>query len=251
MKINNFQFIDKALFFPEEKRLVIADLHLGYENALSEQGVLLPRTQLKQTKEDLEKVFNEINEKQKSKGKIKEKLNEIVILGDLKHHFAGILKQEWKDVSEILEILKKKSRKIILIKGNHDTILEPIARQQGMLVKDYYIKNGICFLHGHKMFSECLKKDVKMIVLGHKHPAVVLRDKIKAESYKCFLVGKWKSKEIVIMPSFFPLVEGSDVFVEDTNLCLPLKLASFKVYVVADKIYEFGILKKAGRLLET
>ena len=85
-----------------------------------------------------------------------------------------------------------------------------------------------------------------MLVIGHGHPAVVLVDKYKKERYKCFLAGKWKKKKVVILPSFFPFIEGSDVVGrEDNKLFISeSKLKDFDVYIVGERVYKFGKLKK-------
>ena len=233
-----FKFINKWLYFEDLSILVLADLHIGYEEYLNSSGVLIPRVQFKEIMGDLEGVFKEI-------GGGNKKINEIVILGDLKHEFGTISSQEWREVKEVLDFLKKQSKKVVLVKGNHDTILGPIAKRKELKIVDFYIKEGVCFIHGNKLFVECLDKKVKMIVLGHRHPAIVLKDDYKREKYKCFLVGLWKKKKIIIMPSFFPLIEGSDVvdgscnmlFIKDKNL------KNFDVFVVGDKVYTFGKLK--------
>ena len=192
------RFFNKALLIDES--LVIADLHLGYEQALEERGIFLPQYQFNQIKSELEKIFFEIdkiknkkaiNKKQKINNK---KVNEIIILGDLKHEFSGVLSQEWREVIDLLNFLKKKCGKIILIRGNHDNYLVSVIKKLGIKLEDYYVKNEICFLHGHKIFSECLKENIEMIVIGHRHPAIVLSDKYKKERYKCFLIGNWKNK---------------------------------------------------------
>src|SRR3989338_1275122 len=232
----------KALWLRKQSILVISDLHIGYENMLNEQGMLTPRTQFKEMMNDLKKVFDEIE-------KGHEKVKEIVVLGDLKHEFGGISRQEWKETLAVLDFLKKHAEKIIIVKGNHDTILEPIARQRNIELRDFYIKEDVCFVHGHRMFAECLDRKIKTIVMGHRHPALVLKDKTKSESYKCFLSGKCKGRQVIIMPSFFPLVEGTDISADFENkLAFNLNLKNFKVYAVGDKVYEFGVLKSLKKL---
>ena len=51
--------------------------------------------------------------------------------------------------------------------------------------------------------------------MGHGHPAVSLSEGVKKEKYKCFLVGKYSKagngkRDVIIVLSFFPLVEGTD-----------------------------------------
>jgi len=234
-----FEFVDKALYLTKQKILVIADLHIGYEEALNKEGILVPRTQFRELVCDLEKIFRQLK-------KAKKEIEKIIVLGDLKHEFGEISQQEWRETKEILDLLKKRAEKVILIKGNHDTILEPIAKRKELRIRDFYIEDGICFLHGHKLFPECLDKKIKMLVVGHRHPAVVLADKYKKEKYKCFLFGKWKGKEAILIPSFFSFIVGSDILMNSDNNYMFIsdkELEKFEVYVVGDKVYRFGELK--------
>jgi len=240
--MKKYEFIDKAIFLPEQEILAISDLHIGFEESLAARGVLLPRSQYKQTKENMQKIIGKVG-----------KLKEIVIVGDLKHEFGEISGQEWHDVVDFLEFLSKSCEKIVLVKGNHDTILGPIAEKKGLEIKDFYISGENCFTHGDKIHEGCLDKKIKRIFLGHKHPAITIREGPKAETYKCFLAGKWKGKEVIVLPSFFPLTEGTDVEIKDTNLAFPLKLLGFEVYVPLpgeDKVLGLGKVKDAGRLME-
>ena len=265
------KFVDKAVFLEKEKILVITDLHLGYEQGLQEQGVFIPKTQYKKTLEDLNKIFNEINKNKSVNKKTagnkenklgdksdfsfnNKKIKEIIILGDLKHEFSGVSQQEWKEVLDLLGYLKTKTKKIILIKGNHDNYLVNVVKKQGVKLKDYYIKEvgkeKVCFIHGYKLFSECLDKSIKTIIMGHLHPSISIIKNVKKEIYKCFLVGKFKGKEIVILPSFFPLVEGADITIEDTNLAFKLDLKNFEVYVpIPGKVLKLGKVKEIGKLV--
>ena len=52
----------------------------------------------------------------------------------------------------------------------------------------------------------------------------------------------------MILPSFFPLIEGSDVFMEDINLAFKFDLSGFDVDVIGDKVYKFGKVRDVGRL---
>lgn len=226
---------NKALWLKEERILIIADLHIGYEEALTEEGMLVPKTMFKE-------MLYEIKELLKLKPKI------IVINGDLKHEFGGISKQEWQETLEILDLLLKRGR-VVLIKGNHDTILEPIARKRNIKVVNFYIVEDIVILHGHKILldKKIYAKKIKTVVIGHEHPAVSIREGVKQEIYKCFLKGKWHDKNLIIMPSFFPIYEGSDVKRE--KLLSPFlekrEIKEFNVFVLDEKwnVYDFGKLK--------
>ena len=228
------EILGKALWLSETKTLIIADLHIGYEEYLNEQGILVPRFQFSETKRELEELFKE--------KKIKPKT--IVINGDLKHEFGEISAQEWKESLSIIDFLSEKCKNIILIKGNHDTILGPIAEKRNLKVKNFYlIKNKICILHGHKIFLDKAVHNAEILIIAHEHPAISLREGAKQEIYKCFLLGEWKKKKIIVMPSFLPITEGSDVSKEKLLSPFLHDISDFEIFIIGDKIYRFGKIK--------
>jgi putative SbcD/Mre11-related phosphoesterase len=235
-----YEFIDKALYFKREKVLVIADIHIGFEEAVNKQGILIPRRQYEIIKKDMKKIFDKTG-----------KVNEIVICGDLKHEFGEISSQEWDKVMDFLSFLGENTEKIMLIKGNHDKILQPIASKKGLEIVDFYLKDGNFFMHGDKMHDECLEKGVKRIVIGHGHAAVTLSEDVKKETYKCFLVGKWKGKELIVLPSFFPLREGVYMHMDDTQLGFDVNFDNFNVFVPVpdeDKVLDMGKIKAIEKM---
>src|SRR3989338_8681821 len=163
--MTNHIFISKSVFFPESGILAVGDLHVGYEQSLIESGILMPEMQVKEIIEDLEKIINEI----KNQGF---QLKKIVFLGDIKHYFN----YEWKEkfnFDKILDFLKErvKDSDIILIKGNHDKF-----DFSGKKMKNYYFNKGIMFFHGHMDFLQLHEEKVKMWVIGHLHPSIILSD---------------------------------------------------------------------------
>ncbi|MFH0831972.1 MAG: metallophosphoesterase [archaeon] len=224
------EMIGKALWLPKQKVLIIADLHVGYEEALNKQGILIPRQQFSVMKEEIEGLIEATTPKV------------IVVNGDLKHEFGGISRQEWQDTSKILDLMLKKS-KVLLIKGNHDKILEPIARKKGLGIKDYACFGPVCIIHGDKIRIEKEVNDAKMLIIGHEHPAISLHEGTKSEVYKCFLSGKWKNKKIIAAPSFMPSVEGSNIRNEKPLSPYLADIRNFEIFILGDRIYKFGKLK--------
>lgn len=220
-----------GLWVIKEKTLIIGDLHLGYEEALISDGILIPRGDM----------FSEMKEEILELLKLKPKL--VVINGDLKHEFSRISNQEWKDALELIDLIKKKAE-LVIIKGNHDKILVKIAEKRNIEIKKYLILEDTCILHGDKIISESLDKRIKTLIIGHEHPAVSLTDNVKQEKYKCFLLGKYKEKKLIVMPSFFNLVEGSDIRREKMLSPFLKNLKDFEVFVLGDRAYRFGKLEK-------
>src|SRR3989344_8065893 len=182
--------------------LILADTHIGYEEALNKQGVLVPRFQFKEIIQRLEKIIKN------------KKFDKIVINGDIKHEFGTISEQEWRHTLRLFDFLKKYCDEIILVRGNHDTILGPIANKRGVKVVDYYVINGTLIIHGNKLINEVINElnkkiiknknnrspikiniknkighkinlnKLKNIVIGHEHPAISLNEGPHTETYK-------------------------------------------------------------------
>jgi len=224
------RIIDLGLYLTKESILVIADTHIGFEEALNKQGLLIPRFQFDELISRLKKIFV----------KIKPKL--IVVNGDIKHEFGTISEQEWRHTLGLIDFLAEHCEKLILIKGNHDTIIGPIAIKRNVEVKDYYLTNKILIVHGHTIFEK--KPDYNTIIIGHEHPAIGITEAARKELFKCFLKGKFENKNLIVMPSFNLVTEGTDILKESLlSPYLKQDLTDFEAFVVGDKVYRFGKLK--------
>lgn len=240
--MNKIKFIGKCLLIKSngEKILAVGDLHLGYEEFLNEAGVFVSRGMFKEMIEYFENIFAKIG-----------RVEKVVLLGDVKHEFGNILRQEWKDVLNLFDYLKDKCEEIIIVKGNHDRVIEPIAKKRSVEVSDYFIFDEFCFLHGDTDFpkSEIYSGKIKYWIMGHGHPAVKLSDKVKVEKYKCFLEGSYRGKKIIVAPSFIEANEGSDPRDSDLGMAWDFDLENFEVKIVSSdagdlNVRDFGVLRK-------
>lgn len=226
------EIMDLCLYFKEEKTLVISDIHMGYEEALNKQGILMPRFQYTETIKRLQKILKGF------------KIQKIIINGDLKHEFGTISETEWRHTLRLLDFLLEHCKKIILLKGNHDTVLGPIAKRRGLEIKKNHIIGKTMILHGDKIPTGKKFDSIKRLVTGHEHPAISLYKDGRLEKFKCFLKGKWKKKELIVMPSFNLVTEGTDVLKEKLlSPFLKQDLNDFKVFIVSDGVYGFGTVK--------
>lgn len=225
----------------KEKILAAGDLHLGYGESLDIRGVLVAKKLFEEIIDDFKKVFKAIG-----------KIDRIVLLGDIKHNFSGILKQEWNDMLKLFDFLLKYSEEIIVVKGNHDSYIKNIAEKRNIRVKDYYIDGKYCFMHGNKDYgkkSGIYDKKIKYWIIGHAHPAIKLSDSVKSEKYKCFLTGKYKNKNVIIVPSFSEHSRGSDPRENKFKLAWKFSLNNFNVRIANGelneelKVLNFGKLK--------
>lgn len=240
------EIVELALWLKKEKVLIINDLHLGYEEVLHRKGILVPKFQIKEILSQFQSLLK----------KVKPKL--IIINGDLKHEFGHVLSQEWKDVLNLFDFVlknKKNNRKIIIIKGNHDLIIKPIAEKRGVTVVKEYRLGDLLIAHG----DELVETDAKRIIIGHEHPAITIREGSKREKYKCFLKGNWYQKaslsgtsgnrkrlqkcgkELIVMPSFNPLLEGTDILKEKSLSPFLVDIQNFSVFITSKgEVFDFG-----------
>ena len=147
----------------ESRTLVIADLHIGWEIALSEKGIHVP-TQTPRLLSRLKEIISAC------------KPENLLILGDVKHTVAKAEISEWQDVPEFFNELKKQVKEIQIICGNHDGNLEPLLPENiKILPTTGTVIGEIGLFHGHRWPSPMLLK-CKILVMGHVHPVVSFRD---------------------------------------------------------------------------
>lgn len=227
------EIIGLCLYIKKNKALVVADLHLGYEESLNKRGILVPRTQFKEIYKSLSHILSS------------KKIDSVVITGDLKHEFGTIHESERKNILQLIDLFLEYTKNLIVIKGNHDVTLPFITMKKGIELLAYYKLGDITICHGDEVLDNEDFKKSKIIIIGHEHPAIGIKEKSKYEIFKCFLKGKFLDKTLIVVPSFNPLTAGTDIL--RGNLLSPFlqgKLGNFEVYATEkNKIYHFGKIK--------
>lgn len=181
---------DFALFLRDDRALVISDLHLGFEGALAEQGVSIPRFQRRVILERLERMLDRV------------KAEKVIVAGDFKHEFSRNLTDEWIEVKQVLRFLRDRVTPV-LVRGNHDNYLATILGDLNLPLQDRADVAGHTIVHGHEEVST-----LHPIVMGHEHPAVKLKDELGAVvSVPAFLV----TDRLIVLPAYSPLALGVDV----------------------------------------
>lgn len=233
MQVNKeIELVDLGLFLTKEKILVLADFHIGYERTLNKKGIFVPMFQFKDTITRIESLLQKIEPKK------------IIILGDLKHEFGSISQSEWDQTLELLDLLKNYCNDIVLLKGNHDKVLFPIAAKKNLEIKDHFFINDFYVCHGNKIPTDLEFYKANTLIIGHEHPAITLRDSGREETFKCFLNGSYKDKQLIVLPSFNLVTEGTNILKEELlSPFLKQDLNDFEVYIVGKKVYAFGKIK--------
>ncbi len=155
-----------------DRILVIADLHIGWEVALSQQGIHIPS----QTPKLLQKLAEAVQAASPT---------ELVILGDVKHAVAKVPPEEWRDVPEFFEKVLRLVPVVKVVPGNHDGNLEPLTPRNVMILPSSGTKllGDVAVVHGHAWPSPDLL-GCSTLVMGHVHPVVVFSDPLGFRAIK-------------------------------------------------------------------
>jgi len=165
----DISFNDKMLIVEGESRRIgiVADIHIGVEYEYADKGIKI----IFQYKKITESLAKDV---------IENGIDELVLLGDVKHSVVGFRHYEAKMVHYMLSLLKNRAR-VSIVPGNHDGGIEEalpeeieLVSPRGRIVVDSK-GNPLSLIHGHawpspKLFSS------EVIIVAHSHPTIELRD---------------------------------------------------------------------------
>lgn len=197
----DFRIDNKAI-----KILVISDLHLGSTYWSQSNGISL----------DWYRITTEIESELKDIV-ISNKVDSIILLGDIKNNIYKVVKDDWNLIPKLLHSLSAICQ-VYLIPGNHDSKIGLVTPEnihlmgvKGMVLGD------ILLTHGHTFPSE-LRSNINKIIMGHLHPTF-FRENSVLNGQKVWIFLKVKkdvifpstkgSLEIVMLPSYSKYVYGN------------------------------------------
>ncbi len=209
-----------SIYLPEEDMVVLSDLHIGFEEVMAQKGLILPKLQKNRITNVLEKNFDKFSPKR------------ILIDGDFKHEFSRNVRQEWDEITDIIDLIKSRSE-LIAVRGNHDNYLKNILSKYSITLHNQYITKNFTFLHGDK------RMDWKgVLVMGHEHPSIKIRDSIGGLlNLPVFMYNK----NVIVLPSPSIYSSGSDIL---GNEIISPMLSNFNI----DEMDCFAIDEKIGIL---
>jgi len=142
---------DRALFWPAQKTVFIADLHLGKGHALRRGGVAVPRGG---TRDDLQRLDRLIQ----ATG-----ARELCVLGDFLH--GPVDRATWQEEWQRWRT-RHASLDISVVAGNHDRRLLHHATDWGLLLHDEGVMRGPFELR------HMPRAGTRHVIAGHLHPRV-------------------------------------------------------------------------------
>ncbi len=182
---------------------ILSDLHLGTSTAWRKQGIIV-------SKHDENTPLIELI--------TQHHLKRLLLLGDLKASNYSYNKWEERALVNFVNSIKIP---VEIIKGNHDAGIEnishPLIRIHPELIHLERTKLGLTigFGHGHSIPKQLIQS-VDVLVLGHLHPCVLIKDEIGASwIIKAWLFGKieldQREIKVIILPAANPLIRGLPV----------------------------------------
>ncbi len=193
-----------VLYLASLKALVISDLHLGYEGGLAKSGIMIPKA-------NLQSVIAIINKALEGRH-----VERVIVVGDIKNDFSGVINEELRELREIVDVLKKRGVALEMVKGNHDNFIESYSNALGIRVyHEQLISGDYLFAHGDK---ELAKSDATFstVIMGHEHPSIGIRSRVgTVERLRCFLKGSVsygrRKVSLLVLPAIGYFETGSDI----------------------------------------
>jgi uncharacterized protein len=173
-----------ALYWPAEKALIVADLHLEKGSAFAARGQLLPPYDTRETLSKLATVIDALQPET------------VISLGDSFHDAHAAARMDGHDL-DTLRMLQD-DRDWIWITGNHDPAIAPVL---GGHVMPELVVEGIRLRH------EPRRGAVTHEIAGHLHPAAKLVMNGTALRRPCFVGNGLR----LILPAFGAYTGGLNI----------------------------------------
>jgi DNA ligase-associated metallophosphoesterase len=171
----------KAIYWQQQKALIIADVHFGKVGHFRKAGIAVPRDM---EQSDLATLSDLIHEYQPEK---------LLFLGDL---FHSDMNNDWDWF--ILWRSQFPNLQITLIKGNHDIIADSNYERLNIQLHDELQIGPFLMLH-HPLPEIELQTAAGYVFCGHIHPGVNLNGRARQSiTLPCFAFGRKQA----ILPSF-------------------------------------------------
>jgi len=194
----------KAIFWPAEKILFLADLHLGKVNHFRRAGIPVPTLA---NQRNLEVMVDLVNLTRPER---------LMCLGDLFHSHYN---PEWESFGELIKHFRTTSFELVL--GNHDIMSDQQYHRKGIVVHAQ-LRVGPFLLTHHPREESRRDEGEGYNLAGHLHPGVTLRGSGRQSmTLPCFYFGK----QAGLLPAFGAF----------TGLARIKPRKDDKVFVIADE----------------
>lgn len=178
----------RAIYWPREQALLLADLHLEKASYFAGHGQMLPPYDSRET---LERVADAVK---------RTEARRVITLGDNFHDAGGVSRLD-PYAAGMLEALTR-SLDWVWITGNHDAAMQ---RAFGGTLAEELELGGIVLRH------QAQSGEMRPELSGHYHPKLRLRVRERHISRPCAVIGRSAcGVDRMILPAFGSLTGGMD-----------------------------------------
>lgn len=172
---------ERAIFWEEEKALIISDLHIGKVGHFRKAGIAIPKLMEQEELSTLSDLIRDC------------KATQLFFLGDL---FHSEMNNDWNWLQLWRDLFP--DIRMVLIKGNHDILHLDYYVEAGFEVYNTLEVKPFLFVHDKKDVEKKSPAD-SYVISGHIHPAFRLRGRARQSLLlSCFYFGK----HYAILPAF-------------------------------------------------
>jgi putative SbcD/Mre11-related phosphoesterase len=183
------EYRDRAAYLPAADALVVADLHVGRDEA---SDVEFPLGERRDLRDRLAALLDD-----RSPGTV-------VFAGDVLHRFDSATARARDGLADLLAACRDRGSRPVLVRGNHDAVLG--SAFEGTLYDEYVLGRStdapVLVCHGHAL----PEGTAALYVVGHDHPAIA----IEGTRRPCFLYGEgtFRGGDVLMLPAFNRLAPG-------------------------------------------
>ena len=214
----------RALYWPRERALLVADLHLEKASFYARHGQMLPPYDSRET---LERIADAI----KRTG-----ARRVITLGDNFHDEGGTSRLD-PHAAGMLEALTR-SLDWVWITGNHDEVMH---RGFGGVVTEELEMNGVILRHIAR------RGEPRAELSGHFHPKMRVKIRERHISRPCAVIGRSETgADRMILPAFGALTGGMDAAAPEILRALQPAAAIDAVLPAKGKLVKFPLWRQAA-----
>jgi putative SbcD/Mre11-related phosphoesterase len=194
---------------------VVADVHLGAEAELTRRGILMPDV----SRRALEIAWKCMADRLRQRSARGEN-GHVVIAGDL----FDVPSPDPEARAAAIRLIQElpQNCQVTLLCGNHDPpapLLREWFQDLPVVVEHTAAVGGYTIAHGHQLGAvDGGGRAARGLIVGHQHPAVMLRDRVQSAKMICFAACGGKSGTVqpalIILPSFSRAPLGSNLLTE-------------------------------------
>lgn len=212
-----------ALYWPRERALLVADLHLEKGSWYAKHGQMLPPYDSRET---LERIADAVKTTDARR---------VITLGDNFHDDAGTSRLD-PFASGMLEAMTR-SLDWVWITGNHD---ENLGRAFGAQIAAEMELGGIILRH------EAKPGETRAELSGHYHPKMRVQVRSRHIARPCAVIGKSDTTQRMILPAFGAYTGGMDAGAPEIISALKPAQSIDAVLPAKGKLVTFPLYRSAA-----